>query len=171
MKNFRLILFTFIFLISSCSDDELRENASTSPIIKGNCTCTNEYAPVCTTIDNQTFSNSCRAECQGYSDYKFGECELVTETKDCGCLEGLEDPICATDGKTYTNLCDLTCQSAVYNYKGECSASAQNDTLCTTNFSPSCGEFESGAMATFSNQCFLEAAGAQLLYEGACLID
>jgi len=79
------------------------------------CVCPAVFSPVCGT-NNQTFSNSCGAQCEGREIGCHGDCPCP----DCICIE-IYQPVCGTDGKTYSNSCKAEqCARAEVQCEGEC---------------------------------------------------
>jgi hypothetical protein len=92
-------------------------NLLASCIFGDSCFCTAEYDPVCVEIiENDqtiiiTFPNACYAECEGFTEEDFVDCE-----NGCGCDDEL-DPVCVEIEEageviiiTFINACEALCE-------------------------------------------------------------
>ncbi len=73
MKKIILLIPVFIslFFYTACQKEGQIELCTAVP--QEDCICTEEYAPVCG-CDEVTYSNACRAACNGILDYTPGPC-------------------------------------------------------------------------------------------------
>lgn len=76
--------------------------------------------------------------------------------------------------KTYSNKCYMNAAGATYLYAGECKDSSTWP-ACTEEYAPVCWQplqtspYEGiSAPQTYSNKCYMNAAGARYLYTGEC---
>jgi len=80
------------------------------------CICPAVVIPVCGT-DEQTYSNSCQAQCQGVAVGCQGDCPCPNTS--CLCPP-VVIPVCGTDGQTYSNFCEASCQGVALGCQGDC---------------------------------------------------
>lgn len=88
-----LILMAISLFISACgSDGQLSGNSKTSSTsnLNNSCSCNSTYMPVCDTLKNVSYENSCLANCYGATKTIQGNCA-------CSNM-----PVCGNDGQTYT---------------------------------------------------------------------
>ena len=133
------------------------------------CECSEEIAPVCTT-DNQTFNNSCLAECAGKTVDHAGKCETNCPVIDCtlACEHGFDVDsnnceVCACY-QCPELLCDLDCTNGFKQDSRGCDLCQCDDCNCDDNYDPVCGKND----VTYANACSAMCAGAEIAYAGAC---
>merc|ERR1719443_141171 len=81
------------------------------------CVCTEEFDPVC--CKGVTYSNQCKATCDGARRCSAGECDAACVPDDaCMCTREFM-PVCC-DGKTYSNQCLADCECPKRCRSGEC---------------------------------------------------
>ncbi|MDC8004787.1 hypothetical protein POV27_12050 [Aureisphaera galaxeae] len=122
------------------------------------CVCTDEYDPVCVEIETDqgplvlTFPNACHAECEGFTEEDFVECQ-----NDCECTD-VYDPVCVkTDGAIieFGNECLALCEGFTPNDFVDC----PTDCECPAEIDPVCVETPSGNIIEFDNECLALCEG------------
>ena len=169
-------------LVQACSSDEVCCIPEEDP-----CDCPAVYEPVCG-VDDVTYGNACKAECEGVRIAYEGECETVC-SNDSDCENGLS----CVDGE-----CIDTTGNFCRQFGGEClpiSAEGMQcpdgwkvvqipfvppfsdcgigyeccepieDCLCPSLWAPVCGE--NGV--TYANECVADCEGVRVAYDGECV--
>lgn len=121
-----------------------------------NCVCPAIYDPVCVKLDDGfviTFPNACEANCAGFNENLFTECDT---TNMCACPE-IYEPVCVVldngDILTFENRCFAECEgyiNIVPCNPGEC--------VCTNVYDPVCVE-KDGEVVQFGNKCLAMCEG------------
>ncbi|WP_461303844.1 hypothetical protein [Aureisphaera sp.] len=134
----------FIALIETCDFDP--------------CICTDEVDPVCVEIETPqgpvvlTFPNPCHAECEGFTEEDFIECQ-----NDCECTDEY-DPVCVESGGAiieFANECIALCEGFTPNDFVECPSECE----CPAEIDPVCVETASGNIIEFDNECLALCEG------------
>jgi hypothetical protein len=96
------------------------------------CICNEEYEPVCVEIQENgqtiviTFPNACYAECEGFSENQYFDCDIID---DCGCTEEYE-PVCVVSPNgeliEFDNQCIAICEGYTPNDFTDC----ENNNSC-----------------------------------------
>ncbi|MGB3182636.1 MAG: Kazal-type serine protease inhibitor [Cyclobacteriaceae bacterium] len=114
MKKLNVILVTLCLMIIGTFGNISTANAQ-FPDPDQVCACPHVYAPVCT-YDGKEFSNSCVAECNGYTEKEYEPCGIIfpiasTSTQSKAAVwppyacPDVYDPVCTYDGKRFGNAC------------------------------------------------------------------
>ncbi len=135
----------FIALLETCNFDP--------------CVCTDEYDPVCVEIETPqgtvvlTFPNACHAECEGFTEEDFIDCE-----NDCDCPAEI-DPVCVMSGNgtiiQFDNECLALCEGFTPNDFVDC----PSDCDCPSEIDPVCVETPAGNIIEFDNECLALCEG------------
>lgn len=155
--------------------------------------CPTVYSPVCGCND-VTYSNSCKAEADGISNYVNGACKTnksfnnISAPNDCVgkptlgvACPAVYDPVCGCNDVTYSNSCEASIAGVSSYVKGACGASdksfmdisAPNDCVgkptlgvaCPAVYEPVCGCNN----VTYSNSCEAGIAGVYSYVKGECV--
>lgn len=139
----------FIALLENCNFEE-------------SCNCPDQYEPVCVEIEVNgetiviTFPNSCEAECEGFTEDQYFECE-----DECDCPnEG--DPVCVETPAGGTIQFDNACEAECEGFTEEDFVDCENDCDCPDNYDPVCVEIEVNGeveIIEFQNMCYLLCEG------------
>ena len=124
------------------------------------CDCTDEYEPVCVEIEVNgetliiTFPNACYAECEGFTEDQYFECD----EDGCDCDDEY-NPVCveSPDGGIieFDNECEALCEGFTPNDFVDC----ENDGCdCPNEYDPVCVE-TAGGIIEFINACYAECEG------------
>ena len=94
------------------------------------CVCIEVYQPVCALDGTTTYSNECKAKCDGVNDFTIGECNSNPPPL-CACPK-IYSPVCGPDGTGYANDCLAECEGVIdttpANFEtGECENNTSND--------------------------------------------
>lgn len=102
-----------------------------------------------------------------------GEEPISPERPEQACIT-LWDPVCGKDNKTYSNKCFARIAGVEIAYEGACRSNEPGTIggggdeprpkACATILNPVCGKDGK----TYSNKCFAEMAGVEVVYEGKC---
>jgi len=137
----------FIALLASCIFGDL-------------CDCDDEYEPVCVEIEegNQTiiimFPNACYAECEGFTEDQYFECE----EDGCDCDDEYA-PVCVETPNggiiEFDNECEALCEGYTPNDFVECEDDGCD---CDDEYEPVCVQVGDGIIE-FQNACLAECEG------------
>lgn len=123
------------------------------------CVCPAVYNPVCVLLDDGTqviFSNSCEAQCAGFTEEDWSSCE----PNECGCPE-FYDPVCVAgpngDTLTFSNHCFAEC--AGYEPDQFYPCNPINECDCAPIDYPVCVVNDAGEILRFPNECLARCAG------------
>lgn len=128
------------------------------------CDCDDEYEPVCVEIQENgqtiiiTFPNTCFAECEGFTEDQYFECD----EDDCEC-DDIYDPVCVETANgniiEFDNECEALCEGFTPNDFVDCEDDGCD---CDDEFDPVCVEIEENGQTiilTFINACEAECEG------------
>jgi hypothetical protein len=119
------------------------------------CDCDDEWDPVCVEIEENgtvtiiTFPNACHAECEGFTEDEYYECD------GCDCPDEY-NPVCVeieNDIIVFHNACFAECEGFTEDEYYECDGCD-----CPDEYNPVCVEIE-GEIIEFDNACFAECEG------------
>ncbi|MBX2829009.1 MAG: hypothetical protein KTR22_12660 [Flavobacteriaceae bacterium] len=137
----------FITLIETCNFDP--------------CICPDVVDPVCVEIITDegpiilTFPNPCIAECEGFTEEDYVDCE-----NDCQCTDEYE-PVCVESGGAiieFGNECLALCEG----FTPEDFVDCPTDCDCPTEIDPVCVETPSGNIIQFDNECLALCEGFEV---------
>lgn len=146
--------------------DPLAENEFTGFLRFGTpytgCPCNDYYYPVCST-GGVTYSNLCRAKCNGATAVQVGECynfyyKPVPNTL-CKCA-WTQELVCAANGVTYENTCVMICAGASFFGIGQCEAPCK----CPFVYKPVCGIDGKN----YLNDCEITCKKVKKAFNGRC---
>ena len=128
----------------------------------GVCPCNENYYPVCST-KGVTYSNLCRAKCNGATAAQIGPCYNFyfkpTDNIICKC-PFTQELICGQDGVTYENTCVLKCAGVNFSALNYCPTPC----ACPFIYKPVCGIDG----RNYINDCEMGCAKAQKAFDGRC---
>lgn len=126
------------------------------------CPCNDVYYPVCST-KGVTYSNLCRAKCNGAIAAQVGPCyDFYYKPQAniiCKCPFA-QEMICGQDGVTYENTCVLKCAGANFSALNFCPTPC----ACPFIYKPVCGIDG----RNYVNECELACAKTQKAFDGRC---
>ncbi len=159
-KNFLKMLTVFGLLI-----------VSYSTYGQIDCDCDFEFDPVCVEVDNGDilpFPNACFAECEGFTEDDFVDCDLGGwPGNDCDCeLDPEDEPVCVEIEAgiiiPFPNACFAECEGFTEEDFVECEGDwPGNDCDCELDpeDEPVCVVLDNGDILPFPNACFAECEG------------
>lgn len=132
------------------------------------CDCTWELDLVCIQVEDGNiipFPNACWAECMGYEESDFIDCNYdINIDPTCSCSFDV-DPVCVSDSSgevvLYPNACWAECEGYTNDDYLDCNYNLPIDPSCGCDFGLDevCVEVEEGLFMPFPNSCWAECMG------------
>jgi len=133
--------------------------------------CPQEEDPVCVEVTNPngnteiiTFLNACYAECEGYTEEDFIDCDISCEDE---CPDEY-DPVCVESGGQiieFDNFCLAECEGFTQEDLVDCEVSCEDE--CPDEYDPVCVLTNNGELEEYDNICLAFCDG----YEQDDIVD